>query len=329
MSEDKRLSVAVLGCGHWGKNLVRNFHQIGALGAISDPDAAVRERMQTTYNVPACSVEEVLQNDEIDAVVIAAPAELHHSLAVQSLEAGKHVYIEKPITLTLEDAQEICDVAESLNKTLMVGHLLQYHPVFLKLKEMVRRGELGDLRYLYSRRLNIGKLRVHENVLWSFAPHDISMILALAGSAPSEVHGFAGNFLQPSISDFASLQMEFPGNIKAHVESSWLNPFKEQRLVVVGEKAMVEFDDLADWPEKLKIYRHRAEINDGAPVLEPAEPEFIHVQEGEPLRNECEHFLKFIETGETPYTDGHEAMRVLRVLKQGDAVAGGWTGNTI
>jgi len=329
MSDLHKISVAVIGCGYWGRNLVRNFHELGALTAISDPDPDVQARMQETYNVAARQVDDILADDKINAMVIAVPAEHHHALAMQSLAAGKHVFIEKPIALTLEDAQEICDTANKLNKTLMVGHLLQYHPAFLKLKDMVTSGEIGKIRYLYARRLNIGKLRVHENVLWSFAPHDISMILALAGHEPDKIAGFAGNFLQNSVSDFASVQMEFPEGIKAHIEVSWLNPFKEQRLVIVGDKSMVEFNDQADWPEKLKLYSHKAEIINGLPVLEPAEAKAIDIEPAEPLRNECEHFLKFIRTGEKPYTDGHEAMAVLRVLRAGDASYEGWKGNLV
>jgi len=323
---DNNLSVAVIGCGHWGKNLVRSFHELGALSAISDPDPAVQHHMREDFGVPALQVEEIFRDDRIDAVVIAAPAEMHHTLSMKALEADKHVFIEKPITLTMEDAQEICDAANARNKTLMVGHLLQYHPAFLKLKAMVRGGEIGKLRYLYSRRLSIGKLRTHENVLWSFAPHDISMILALTGQEPEKIVGFSGNFLQPSVSDFANVQMTFPGGIKAHIEVSWLHPFKEQRLVVVSDKAMVEFDDTADWPDKLKLYRHHAEIIDGLPVLKKAEADSIAVEPGEPLRNECAHFIKFCQTGETPYTDGREAMAVLKVLCAGDTANQNWSG---
>jgi len=327
MKQPEEIVVAVIGCGYWGKNLVRNFHALGALGAISDPDPDVQARMQKEFNIAACDVDEILANHNIDAVVIAVPAEHHHDIAIRALRVGKHVFIEKPIALTLTDAQEICDTATQVNKTLMIGHLLQYHPVFLKLKEMVRGGKIGKLRYLYSRRLNIGKLRVHENVLWSFAPHDISMILTLVGHEPVSIHGFSGNFLQDSVSDFASVQMAFPHGIKAHIEVSWLNPFKEQRLVVVGDKGMIEFNDQADWGDKLKFYNHQAEVVNGLPVVTPAKAETIEVEPGEPLRNECRHFLKFIATGETPYTDGREAIAVLRVLRAGDAAHSGWVGS--
>jgi len=312
------LSVAVIGCGYWGKNLVRKFHELGALAAISDPDPETRNRMEKEYGVEAREVNDILADDGIDAVVIAAPAELHHDLAIKSFAAGKHVYVEKPIALTMEDASNMQEASIKAGKTLMVGHLLQYHPVFLKLKELVRKGEFGKLRYLYSRRLNIGKLRTHENVLWSFAPHDISMILALIGNEPDKISGFAGSFLQESICDFSTIQMEFPDGIKAHIEVSWLNPFKEQRLVVVGDRCMAVFDDQVPWNEKLKLYKHRAEIINGEPVLEPAEARMVEVEPFEPLLNECKYFLEFVRSGETPYTDGQEAMAVLRVLRAGD-----------
>jgi len=312
------IPTAVIGCGYWGKNLVRKFSELGVLAAISDPSPDVCQSLKETYGVDARSVDEILSDKSIQAVVIATPAEMHHEITMKSLHANKHVYVEKPISLTLEEAQEMHETSIKTGYTLMVGHLLQYHPAFIKLKELVREGALGELRYLYSRRLNIGKLRTHENVLWSFAPHDISMILALVGQEPDKVTGFAGNFLQESISDFASVQMEFPKGVKAHIDVSWLNPFKEQRLVVVGSTAMAEFDDRADWPEKLKIYHHKAEIVNGEPTLEPAVAKTIDVEPYEPLLNECEHFLRFIETGETPFTDGKEAIGVLRVLRAGD-----------
>lgn len=316
-------SVAVIGCGYWGKNLVRDFHGLGALKAVSDSDPDTAAAIAGQYGVVARSVEEILADDDLDGVVIAAPAEHHADLALRSLAAGKHVYVEKPIALSIEDAESMIAASEKAGRILMVGHLLQYHPVFLKLKEMVANGELGRLRYVYSRRLSLGKLRTTENVLWSFAPHDISMILTLAGEEPERVDGFAGNYLQDDISDFASLHMSFPSGMKAHIEVSWLNPFKEQRLVVVGEKAMAEFcDSEPEWKNKLRLYRHEAAIDNGVPRLKKAEPELVEVEQANPLVNECRHFLRFMRDNETPYTDGHEALRVLKVLHAGDATKG-------
>jgi UDP-2-acetamido-3-amino-2,3-dideoxy-glucuronate N-acetyltransferase len=312
--------VVVFGCGYWGKNLVRDFHGLGALQGVSDTHPETAAAMAAQYGVKAAGVDEFLADESVDGVVIAAPAEYHADLVLKSFAAGKHVYVEKPISLSIEDAEKMIAASEKAGRILMVGHLLQYHPVFLKLKKLVAAGELGNLRYIYSRRLSLGKLRTAENVLWSFAPHDISMILTLAGQEPSDVHGIAGSYLQDEISDFASVHMSFPDGMKAHIETSWLNPFKEQRLVVIGDKAMVEFCDSDPvWQNKLKLYRHKAYITDGVPSIEKAEPELVEVQEDNPLVNECRHFLRFMKNNETPFTDGHEALAVLKVLHAGDA----------
>ena len=320
MSDSKNIRVAIIGCGYWGKNLVRDFHSLGTLAAISDSDPETATAIAEKYGVKALEVDEILADDDVDGIVIAAPAEYHANLALKGFAAGKHVYVEKPISLSLEDAEKMIAASEEADRILMVGHLLQYHPVFLKLKKMVADGELGNLRYIYSRRLSLGKLRTAENVLWSFAPHDISMILTLAGEEPDNVHGIAGSYLQDKISDFASVHMSFPNGIQAHVDTSWLNPFKEQRLVVIGDKGMVEFcDSEPEWENKLKLYRHKAYITDGMPSVEKAEPELIKVEQDNPLLNECRHFIKFIANNETPFTDGHEALAVLKVLRAGDS----------
>jgi len=314
------LSIAVIGCGYWGKNLVRDFHGLRALAAVSDSHAETAEKIAAHYKVPALEVDEILADESINGVVIAAPAEYHAPLALKSFAAGKHVYVEKPISLSIEDAERMIEAAGKAGRILMVGHLLQYHPVFMKLKEMVADGALGKLRYIYSRRLSLGKLRTAENVLWSFAPHDISMILALAGEEPCEVHGIAASYLQNKISDFASVHLSFPNGVRAHVETSWLNPFKEQRLVVVGEKGMAEFcDSDAECKNKLKFYGHEAYVRDGVPSVKKAEPELIEVEPDNPLVNECRHFLHFMANNKTPFTDGREALAVLKVLRAGDA----------
>jgi UDP-2-acetamido-3-amino-2,3-dideoxy-glucuronate N-acetyltransferase len=315
-----KLSVAVIGCGYWGKNLVRDFHGLRALAAISDSDAETAEKIATHFDVPAREVDEILADETINGIVIAAPAECHAPLALKSFAAGKHVFVEKPIALSIEDAERMIEAAEKAGRILMVGHLLQYHPVFMKLKELVADGALGKLRYIYSRRLSLGKLRIAENVLWSFAPHDISMILTLAGEEPCKVQGNAASYLQHQISDFATVHLSFPNGVRAHVETSWLNPFKEQRLVVIGEKGMAEFcDSDPECRNKLKLYRHEARIRDGIPLVKKTEPELIEVEPVNPLVNECQHFMYFMANNKTPFTDGHEALAVLKVLRAGDA----------
>lgn len=310
------LNVAVIGSGYWGKNLVRNFHALGALKLICDTNAEVLAGFQEQYpDVETCvAYSEVLSNPEIDGVVIATPAETHFYLAQEALLAGKHVYVEKPLVLDETDAQKLIALAHERKLILMVGHLLQYHPVFLALKKLARSGELGRINYIYSNRLNLGKIRREENALWSFAPHDISMILSLAGEIPDSVLATGGNYLHKEIADVTTTHMEFPSGLKAHIFVSWLHPFKEQKLVVVGDKKMAVFDDTLAWEDKLLIYPHKIEWENNIPVPDKAEAERVEVEKDEPLRSECEHFLGCIQSGSRPYTDGEEGLRVLQVL---------------
>jgi len=314
MNQNDNPKVAVIGCGHWGKNLARNFAELGALAAVVDPNPGVAADYAAKYNVPAMSYEEALAAPWVDGVVIAAPAEQHARLALQAFEAGKHVYVEKPIALSVVDGEAMQDAATAADRLLMVGHLLQYHSVFVALRTMVRAGELGKLRYAYSNRLSTGKFRVEEDAFWSLAPHDVSMLLALFDEAPSHVRQSGLDFVTESVADEARLNMVFPSGGRAHVFVSWLHPFKEQRLVVVGEKAMAVFDDVKPWDEKLAVYRHVIDTSGPVPVPHKADADYIDVPQGEPLKSECQHFLDCIATGDTPFTDGEEALRVLRVM---------------
>jgi UDP-2-acetamido-3-amino-2,3-dideoxy-glucuronate N-acetyltransferase len=311
--------VAVLGCGYWGKNLVRNFAELGALAAICDPAAAAAEPLARRYSAAVAEVDAVLRDTEIDGVAIAAPAALHAELAQRALAAGKHVFVEKPLALTIAEAEELCIVAERADRRLMVGHLLQYHPAFIKLRELVREGALGRLQYVYSNRLNLGKVRREEDILWSFAPHDLSMILSLVGQEPAEVTAQGGYYLHKAIADVTTTHLAFPGGEQAHVFVSWLHPFKEQKLVVIGDRAMAVFDDGQPWSHKLVVYPHRIEWRDALPVPQRAEADPVPLDEGEPLQLECRHFLDCIATGGTPRTDGREGLRVLRVLARASA----------
>lgn len=308
------LSVAVIGCGHWGKNHVRNFAQLGALRAVVDPNSELAESMAAEFGAAAMSFESAIADPSVDAVVIAAPAELHASLALQAIAAGKHVFVEKPIALTMEDGTAMRDAAARAGKVLMVGHLLQYHPAFIALRDFVRDGQLGKLRYAYSHRCSLGKFRLEENVLWSFAPHDVSMLLALFGEAPSGVTGSGGAFVTEGIEDEYRVDMSFPSGGRAHVFSSWLHPFKEHRLTVIGEKGMAVFEDSAGGADKLRLYRHVINTGAGAPVPAKADWEPIAYGDQEPLRAQCEHFLAACAGQHPALTDGAEALRVLDVL---------------
>lgn len=308
-------SVAVIGSGYWGKNLVRNFHQLGALKMICDKNETVLANFKNQYpRLDVCSaLTDVLARKDIGGVVIATPAETHFTLAREALLAGKHVFVEKPLSLNEEDAQKLVELAAQNQLTLMVGHLLHYHSAVIKLKEIIDSGELGKIQYLYSNRLNIGKIRAEENILWSFAPHDISVIIMLLGELPETVNATGGSYLQHHIPDTTLTTFDFPSGVKAHIFVSWLHPFKEQKLVVVGDKKMAVFDDVSQ--EKLLLYPHKIEWQQRIPVAAKAKAELVQLVMEEPLKTECRHFLECISEGRAPRTDGREGLRVLQVLQ--------------
>lgn len=250
---------------------------------------------------------------DVQAVVIATPAETHYGLVSKALIAGKHVFVEKPLSLTKAEGDELVELAEKKQLTLMVGHILQYHAAVIKLKELIDTGELGKIQYLYSHRLNIGKIRTEENILWSFAPHDISVILMLLDEMPETVYATGGSYLQHQIPDTTLTAFDFPGGVKAHIFVSWLHPFKEQKLVVVGDKKMAVFDDIIE--DKLLLYPHQIQWLQRIPVAAKADAEKIPIKMEEPLKVECRHFLECIAERKPPRTDGREGLRVLQVLQ--------------
>ena len=328
MSKQKGTRVAVVGCGYWGKNLVRNFAELGALAAICDLDQEAAGALAARYNSKLVDLDAVLSNTSVAGVAIAAPAVSHAALARRAIEAGKHVFVEKPLALKVDEAEALCALAERHARRLMVGHLLQYHPAFIRLRELVHDGALGRLQYIYSNRLNLGKVRREEDILWSFAPHDLSMILSLVGQEPSEVAATGGYYLHKAIADVTTTHMAFPNGERAHIFVSWLHPFKEQKLVVIGDKAMAVFDDGQGWEQKLLLYPHTIEwrqfgTGGSIPVPQRAEANPVALEAGEPLKLECQHFLDCIETGRRPLTDGGEGVRVLRVLSRASAALNG------
>ena len=305
--------VAVAGCGYWGKNLVRNFAELGALELVCD---AVPEGRATAQKLaPGAKVvadyAQVLASD-VQGVVIATPAETHHELAKQALEAGKDVFVEKPLALRLEHAAALLELSRSNERILMVGHVLEYHPAIVKLRQMIDEGRLGKVSYIYSNRLNLGKIRREENILWSFAPHDIAVITRLVGDMPFEVVACGGAYVQPNVADVTVTHLLFDNGVRAHIFVSWLHPFKEQRLVVVGTKAMASYDDVS---KKLVLHDQRVEVRDSLPTpIKGAGTEVAFGQE-EPLRLECEAFLRAIATREPPLTDGESGFRTLKILQ--------------
>jgi len=308
-----KFKITVIGCGYWGKNLVRNFAELGALHSVCDSNQDLAYKASQAHNVPMQTLEQVLKSD-CAGVVIAAPAAQHFELAQAALKAGKHVFVEKPLALRVEEAKKLCELSLQLDRKLMVGHLLQYHPAFLELKHLTAKGKLGRLQYIYSNRLNLGKFRNEENILWSFAPHDISMILSLAGGLPETVYATGACHLNPHIQDVTTTHMVFKSGIQAHIFVSWLHPYKEQKLVVVGDQGMAVFDDGLPWTEKLKLYPHQVNWIDGLPHPEKADVILVPLEIAEPLKLECQHFLDCILQNQEPRTNGQEGLQVLQVL---------------
>jgi len=309
------INVAVVGSGYWGKNLVRNFNELSALHTICDSNPETLRCFKEKYPDKEfqTSLEIVLQNPDIDAVVIATPAETHFELTKKTLLAGKHAFVEKPLALVVSEAEELQKLALNRNLKLMVGHILLYHPAIIKLKEIISKGELGKINYIYSNRLNLGKIRTEENILWSFAPHDISVILYLLEEMPTQVLAQGGNYLNQDIADVTMSILSFKSGVKGHVFVSWLNPNKEQRLVVIGDKRMAVFDDtLAEG--KLQIHDKGVEWINRQPVPRKNEAQIILIDTFEPLKAECAHFLDAIEADKTIKTDANNGIQVLKIL---------------
>ena len=305
-------NVAVVGTGYWGKNLVRTFDNLGVLRVVCDTDQSHLDALKISADVKRGGVEDCLRDPKIRAVAIATPAVSHFEMARAALEAGKDVFVEKPLALTVRDGQELVKLAVDTKRIMMVGHILRYHPAVCKLKAMVDAGELGKVEYIYSNRLSIGKLRTEENILWSFAPHDISVMLGLLGEMPIAASCQGGDYLSRGVCDVTVSQFTFPGGVRAHVFVSWLHPFKEQRLVVVGSDKMAVFDDTVQ--NKLVTYPHKVEWKNRVPTAVKAEVEFVPIETTEPLKAECLAFLESLETRKPPVTDGPEGLRVLQVL---------------
>lgn len=305
-------TLALIGSGNWGKNLARNFHAFEVLHTICD----LKETIQFPGVAFNSHVPSVLQNPEITQVVIAAPAALHYTLAKQALLAGKDIFVEKPLCLNITEGEELIALARSKNLILMVGHLLQYHPCVVRLQELIKNGELGKIYTITSHRLNLGTIRTEENVLWSFAPHDISVILSICGE-PIEVHCTCDAYLSPNIADTALSILRFQNGVMAQIYTSWIHPYKEQRFVVIGSQGMAVFDDLKPWNEKLQLIRNPIQwIHGQSPKANKNEPEWITVAQSEPLQEECAHFLHCCKERKQPKTDGAEGLRVLKVLQR-------------
>jgi predicted dehydrogenase len=316
----RRSRVAVAGLGHWGKNLVRNFDELAELAWLCDPSDVLREQFAPRYPEARVtdSFDEVLDDPAVDAIVLATPVPTHHELALRALEAGKHVFVEKPPATRARDMEEMCDAAVERSLVLMPGHLLLYHPGVLKLKELVDSGALGEVLCVYGNRQNLGIIRRDENALWSLGVHDLSVILYLVGEEPIEVTAHGNAFLNPGVEDVVFCYLRFPSGKIAHMHLSWLDPHKMRKITVVGKEKMVVFDDM-ELERKVTIYEKAPEQPVGTygewrtrtgDIFSPKIPN------DEPLKLECRRFLELVARGPGDHREARDGLTVVRTLEQ-------------
>jgi predicted dehydrogenase len=320
---ESSIRIGVVGLGYWGPNLARNFASLAGCELTWCCDTSDEARAQIASLYPGVrltgDLEELLSDPALDAVAIATPVPSHAALATRALEAGKHCFVEKPLALSVADGERAVAAAEASGRTLMVGHLLEYHPGIQKLKELTDSGELGDrIYYIYGNRLNLGKLRADENALWSLGAHDVSVVLHLAGEEPVEVSAHGSSYVRSGVEDVVFCFMRFPSGLSAHLHLSWLDPHKERRFTVVGSRQMATFDDMAI-EGKLAVYDKGFEEDArgyGEYITRAGAIYCPRIPNAEPLRVECEHFIDSIRSGNRPRSDGQSGLRVVRVLER-------------
>lgn len=320
------IRVALVGYGYWGPNLARNFHQLpGAeLAYVVDQDANARQRAEKLYGCKTTErLDSILDDAQLDAIVVATPARTHYAIGHAALSAGKHLFVEKPLTMDVNEGEQLVALAKERRLTLMVGHVFEYNPAVTYIKQMIDNGELGNLLYLYSRRVNLGRLQSDVNALWSIAPHDISIAMHLLGQVPLAVRCQGASCLNGIVEDVVFLTMFFPNNILCHVHASWLDPSKTREMTVVGSRKMVVYDDVSA-EGKVRVYDKGAfrkgdvTYGDFQYKLHSGDILIPRLDMHEPLQVECAHFIESIQTGATPLTDGENGLRVLRVLAAGE-----------
>lgn len=323
MANERLVNVALVGCGYWGPNLARNFHQLPSahLAVCCDLDAGRLAQMQALY--PTRITQDyaaVLADPGVDAVALATPIATHHRLASQALRAGKHVLVEKPLCTTSTEAQDLIALAQEQQRVLMVGHVFEYNPAVLKMKELIDAGAIGQVYYLYANRVNLGRVQSDINALWSIAPHDISIALHLLGEMPLEVSARGAAYLHGHVEDVVFFTMLFPKGILVHTQASWLDPSKMRRMTVVGSEKMIVYDDVAS-EGKIRIYdkgvyrRGDTAYGEFQYKVHSGDISIPRIDMSEPLSNECAHFVDCIRSGQPPRTDGESGLRVVRVLE--------------
>jgi predicted dehydrogenase len=321
MTTERPLRVAVAGLGYWGPNIARNFAALPDVELAWLCDVAEHNRARVAPMFPgirlAADIAEVLADDSVDAVALATPVPTHASLAIRVLQAGKHCFVEKPMAQSVAEAEGVVAAAEAAGRTLMVGHLLEYHPGVVKLKELIEDGALGRVLYIYGNRLNLGKLRADENALWSLGAHDVSVLLRLAGEEPSAVEARGESYMREGVEDVVFCFLRFPSGLAGHLHLSWLDPHKERRFTVVGEQRMATFDDMA-LEGKIAVYDKGfdEQANSyGEYITRSGDIWSPRLSNVEPLRIECEHFVRSVRDATTPISDGAAGLRVVRVLE--------------
>ncbi len=321
-SDERPVRIGIVGLGYWGPNLARSLNRVdgAVLARACDLDAGNRERFAGLYPQTAFTdrFDDLLEDPELDAIVVATSAPSHHAMGLRSIAAGKHTFVEKPLALTVADARELVDAARTAEVRLMCGHLLRFHPAFRMVEDLAASGELGRILYLYTNRQNFGKVREDENALWSLAPHDISLALALAGERPASVAAHGESFLRPGVEDVVFGYLQFPSGIVAHLHVSWLDPHKRRSLTVVGSDRMVVFDD-TDPDRKVTIYDKasspsRFETWGEFQALRQGDVRIPQVPASEPLLVECQAFVDAVRTGAEPVASGAEGLQVVEVL---------------
>jgi len=310
--------IGLVGAGYWGKNLVRDFYKLGVLKKVCDIDINLLNEHKSKYPniVITTDWNDILEDNSISAVCVSLPAHMHYKFAKEALEHNKDVYIEKPITLDIKEAEQLIELAKEKNRVLMVGHLLQYHIAVEKIKELINGGVIGKIKNITSNRFNLGKLRVHENVLWSFAPHDISIVLSLCSNKlPDKIVSNGNGFITEGINDITNLSLIWEKEgIYANINADWLNPNKEQKMTIVGTKGIIVFDDTKK-EDKLVLYRDYVDRSSVPPQV-IKKPKIVELDLSVfPLERECAHFIDCCKNRTKPITDGEEALRVLKVLK--------------
>ena len=309
------IKIGLIGCGMWGRNLARNLAQLGVLACVADRDDAKAAEFASQFGATALGVDALLTTQEIDGIVIATAAQSHDNLAITALAAGKHVYIEKPLSLSIAGAEAIADAAATAGRQVMVGHLIRYHSAFIELQRQVEAGAVGRLRHIQANRLAMGRIRNTESVLYDLCPHDLSLILALAGSQPSVITCAGASHMTSSIVDFLSCSLGFANNLSAGLQTSWLCPYKEHRLTVTGTAGALVFDDTKPWPEKLTLFPDQMRLDGEHFIIDRGSPINLPVDEAEPLKDEMRAFVHCCESGSPALTHIGEALGVQKVLE--------------